>query len=195
MSAFETAYRKLEQVEGGYANDPADSGGETYKGIARKFHPEWSGWSIIDEHKEKPGFPANIPGIALEQKVTEFYKAKYWDTCRLDDIAVSSERIAREIFDTFVNSGRKGQYLQRALNALNRQQKDYPDLEVDGDIGPATIAALRSFLVRNGKDGETVMLAALNGQQAVSFLESVEKAEKNERFFFGWVLQRVAKEA
>lgn len=37
--------------EGGYANHPADKGGETYRGITRKHNPEWSGWKYIDEVK------------------------------------------------------------------------------------------------------------------------------------------------
>lgn len=195
MGTFDKSYSRLQLVEGGYANNPNDSGGETYKGIARNFHKDWAGWAVIDEYKQKPGFPANIPHILLAPKVKEFYRAEFWDSCRLDDVALSSEKIAAEIFDTFVNSGRKGQYLQRALNALNQQTKDYPDLKVDGDIGPATIAALRSFMARRGSDGEAVILAALNAQQTIQFLESVENNEKNEEFFFGWVLQRVVKEA
>ena len=38
--------------EGGYVFDPDDSGGETYKGVARKFHSKWEGWSKIDLHSQ-----------------------------------------------------------------------------------------------------------------------------------------------
>ena len=34
--------------EGGYANMEGDSGGETYKGISRKWFPKWEGLKIID---------------------------------------------------------------------------------------------------------------------------------------------------
>lgn len=37
--------------EGGYANHPADKGGETYRGISRKANPDWVGWKYIDEVK------------------------------------------------------------------------------------------------------------------------------------------------
>jgi lysozyme family protein len=37
--------------EGGYANHPADKGGETYRGITRKHNSEWEGWRYIDEVK------------------------------------------------------------------------------------------------------------------------------------------------
>ncbi len=37
--------------EGGYANHPADKGGETYRGISRKANPNWEGWKYIDDVK------------------------------------------------------------------------------------------------------------------------------------------------
>jgi len=37
--------------EGGYANHPADKGGETYRGITRKNNDEWQGWKVINEVK------------------------------------------------------------------------------------------------------------------------------------------------
>ena len=37
MAEFETAYYLTNKIEGGYANDQDDKGGETYRGIARNF--------------------------------------------------------------------------------------------------------------------------------------------------------------
>ena len=42
-------------------------------------------------------------------------------------------------------------FLQRALTALNRNGKDYPDLVPDGRIGEQTLAALDGFLNARGK--------------------------------------------
>ena len=41
-------------------------------------------------------------------------------------------------------------FLQRALTALNRDGKDYPDLVPDGRVGPVTLAALDAFLAARG---------------------------------------------
>ncbi|MDR1034997.1 MAG: hypothetical protein LBT40_00015 [Deltaproteobacteria bacterium] len=38
--------KHVEEMEGGWANNPADSGGETFRGIARNFHKSWPGWAI-----------------------------------------------------------------------------------------------------------------------------------------------------
>lgn len=194
MTPFEKAFAKLSLIEGGYGNNPKDSGGETYRGIARKRWPNWEGWARVDALKEDAIFPANIEAIDFEESVTAFYRKNFWDVMRLDDVAAISERAALEMFDTYVNTGVAGRFLQRELNALNRQQKDYPDIIVDNSVGPGTLAALRSFLAIR-KDGEAVILAGLNAQLHQHYLELVEGRQKDEEFFYGWVLQRVAKEA
>lgn len=188
---FDSAYQKLLLIEGAYTDNPNDSGGETYAGISRRAHPRWPGWTLLEEWKQSPGFPANIDHEQLEPMVRELYRKEYWDSNRLDDIAQVSEPIAHELFDTCVNTGIRGQFLQRALNALNRKQRDYPDIHVDGVIGPATLAALRSFLQIRGHDGERVLLASLNAQLHQHYLELVEARQKDEEFFYGWVLHRV----
>ena len=44
MANFKIAHEKTAANEGGYANNHADVGKETYRGIARKLHPKWQGW-------------------------------------------------------------------------------------------------------------------------------------------------------
>ena len=48
MADFNKAYKATMGHEGGYVDDPADKGGETYKGIARRYNPGWGGWKQID---------------------------------------------------------------------------------------------------------------------------------------------------
>ena len=47
-ASFKPAFDATMRNEGGYGNDPQDPGGETYRGIARKFHSKWEGWTTID---------------------------------------------------------------------------------------------------------------------------------------------------
>ncbi|HII2275851.1 TPA: putative peptidoglycan-binding domain-containing protein, partial [Escherichia coli] len=61
----------------------------------------------------------------------------------------------------------------------------------DGCIGPRTINALRVFLEKRGKDGELVMLTALNCTQGERYLALAEKREANESFVYGWMKARV----
>lgn len=39
MADFQESFRIAMGHEGGYSKDPDDAGGETYKGISRKFNP------------------------------------------------------------------------------------------------------------------------------------------------------------
>ena len=57
MADFEKAFINTMGYEGGYVYDPDDAGGETYKGISRRYHPSWPGWRIIDKVKISGGDP------------------------------------------------------------------------------------------------------------------------------------------
>ena len=177
--AFDTAIADLLGIEGDYADDPADSGGKTRFGITE---------AVARRHGYQ-GPMRELPAAAARA----IYRADYWDAQSLDTVAMLSRRIAWELFDTGVNMGtsQAGEFLQMSLNAFNRQATDYPDIEVDGEIGPQTLDALTAFLKRRGKDGETVLLRALNALQGAAYIELAERREKDERFVFGWFLQRV----
>ena len=49
---YKEAIKKTLKYEGGYVNDKDDRGGETYRGVSRRYHPNWSGWKIVDEYKQ-----------------------------------------------------------------------------------------------------------------------------------------------
>jgi len=172
--------------EGYYANDPADTGGETYRGIARKHNPNWSGWTIIDEQKKKAGFPSNLKTVmsSLEVYVSKYYKSQYWDPNNLD--LINSQPIANELFDTGVNMGTgiAARLLQEALNLCNRNQQDYPDMRVDGQVGPVTLKTL------NGHSRPQSVLKALNVLQGQRYIYICERKPSQEKFFMGW-LERV----
>ena len=53
MADFDIAYGETELREGGYVNDPVDRGGETHRGVARKFNPDWKGWALVDRLKRE----------------------------------------------------------------------------------------------------------------------------------------------
>jgi hypothetical protein len=76
MSDFNISYSITMGNEGPYDNDPTDVGGETYWGIARKYHPDWDGWKIIDSYKTKPGFPGNLKdNQSLKDSAKSLYKS------------------------------------------------------------------------------------------------------------------------
>jgi lysozyme family protein len=188
MANFIEAYNITLGHEGGYGNDPVDVGGETYKGIARNYHPSWSGWRIIDALKTQPGFPGTAYNdVTLDKSVKEFYKMYYWDVNLLD--RVTDQKIANEMFDTGVNmgTGRAAKFLQAALNLLNKNGQIYDDIVEDGKIGPNTLRALGACLAYRGNE---YLYKIMNILQGNHYIEYMTKSPTQEKFAYGW-LKRV----
>lgn len=191
MTAFEKALLALHPIEGGYSNDSDDAGGETYRGIARNYHPNWEGWKIIDNVKKDPFLRANLNSaleaiIELQYLVESFYKIEFWNKMALDQISNIFEPIALELFDTAVNMGISVavKFLQRALNLyLNPSQK----LIVDGVSGSKTLQALKLIPIKAFPS----ILVLLNAQQGVSYMEIVERKPSQVKYLDGWIAKRV----
>lgn len=106
MAEFLISYRRTTKTEAGYANDPDDHGGETWRGISRNNFPHWKGWQIVDAHRNEISFP-NVLGQLpeLEQQVLDFYTLNFWNPMRGDEI--NSQPEADSIYDSAVNMGVK----------------------------------------------------------------------------------------
>lgn len=165
--------------EGHHSNDPNDSGGETT-------------WGVTERRARKFGYTG--PMIDMPRSVAEaMYEKENWYDPGFYDVSVFSPLIARELFDTGINCGvpRACEFFQIALNALNRQGKDYADIAEDADIGPATLTALKAYLRLRGVRGEGVMLKALNALQGEFYIGLSRARQKDENFLFGWFDNRV----
>ena len=171
---------ELIEREGGYVNHPADRGGPTCFGITE---------AVARAH----GYAGAMSRLPREEAAA-IYRRLYWLRPHFDQVAKRCPRIAAELFDTGANMGPAvaATFLQRALTALNRGGKDYPDLQPDGSLGPATLAALDSFLALRGAErGETVLLRALEALQGERYLRLAEKRPANEAFLYGWLANRI----
>lgn len=180
MSTFEDAFLRVVGIEGHYSHDPNDAGGETMYGVtittARTF-----------------GYRGPMKDMPLTV-AEDIYRRGWWDLMRLDEVAnAAGARIAEELFECGVNiaPSKAVGFLQRALNAFNQRGAYYPDIKVDGNLGPATLATLKAFMQRRKTLGEVVMLRALNAQQGTYYLERGEARQQNENFLFGWFANRV----
>lgn len=166
--------------EGRYSNNPNDPGGATC-------------WGITERVARACGYSGPMRDLPRDE-AREIYFAKYVRKPGFAAIMEVSEPIAEELVDTGVNMGPPvaSLFLQRCLNALNRRGRDYNDIIVDGDVGPATLNALKAYLRARGPDGQTVLLRALNCLQGERYIELAEKRAANEEFLFGWLRTRVA---
>ena len=171
---------ELIEREGDYANHPADRGGPTRFGITE---------AVARAH----GYRGSVAALPREE-AEAIYRRLYWLRPRFDAVAERAPAVAAELFDTGANMGPAvaATFLQRALTALNRNGKDYPDLVPDGRVGQATLTALDAFLaVRGGDRGETVLLRALEALQGERYLRLAEKRPANEAFLYGWLANRI----
>lgn len=187
-SIYGAAIKQVLIHEGGYVNDRADRGGETYKGVSRRFHPGWPGWGLVDQAKSGPDFPANLAGdTALADMVAGFYRVQYWDRFGGDQLP---PHLSAVLLDTAVNVGvhRAVGWLQEALNLLNRNQQDYQDLTVDGVAGPVTARVVANFMDR---DHLEVLLLVFRLLQGNHYLDFMRRSPDQERFARGW-LRRLA---
>ena len=174
------AIRNVLHVEGGYVNDPRDSGGETNHGVTAFT-------------ARSAGYEGSMREMTRQQAI-DIYARLYWDANNLDAIAALSPCIAEKVFDIAVNmgNGRAGEFLQRIINVMNNRGTYYADIRVDGAIGARTAAALESFLKKRGKNGESVIVKGLQSLQGAFYITLAERRTKDEAFVYGWLDNRVA---
>jgi lysozyme family protein len=183
MADFELAHKKVMGHEGGYANNPADKGQATYKGIARKYHPKWGGWRYIDgclaQITKQPthGTPeyknwvkyvdSKLQEInALQSLVVNFYKDNFWQ--RLGEL--EHQDLATWVYDKDVNTGSKGsRWLQQAVGVT-----------VDGVVGGKTIAAA------NERDGD-VLLGYMREEARDFYTQLAANDQSQQQFLKGWL--------
>lgn len=167
------------EIEGGYVDDPSDSGGATRYGITEAVARSY-------------GYTGNIKKLPRELAFN-IYSTMYWDKLKLDDIEEKSPKIAKELADTAINCGVgfAGRTLQDWLNVYNNNQQYWDNISVDGWVGNKTIAAFNAFwLLRADDKGEDVMLTSLNAEQVVRYKTLSKRYTKNQRFTYGWVRNR-----
>ena len=172
---FEHAFNELIAIEGGYIDDPKDSGGKTRYGITEVVAREY-------------GFEEEIKNLPLTL-AKEIYKKNYWDALRLDDFL--SDSLCMELFDSAVNVGvsRAGKWLQIALNVFNAGGKRWEDLYVDGVVGEKTMRIANE--ATSVSRWEKRLVKGLNCWQGQYYMELCIAREKDERFVGGWFDNRV----
>jgi lysozyme family protein len=139
MTDFNQAFKITMNNEGGFSDNVNDHGGETWRGIARKFWPKWPGWPIIDTIMLQ--HPANVNEALendadLQPLVLTFYETEFWNKLLL--ASLDNQQIANQLFDISVNMGTgiAAHFLQVAVNTFPGNA-----ITVDGEVGALTIGA------------------------------------------------------
>lgn len=171
---------KLKKHEGGFVDHKSDRGGPTHHGITERVARMYG---YRGDMREMPWSAA-----------LEIYEKRYFIEPGFNSVATINGPVAVELTDTGVNMGQHwpAVFFQTALNRFNRRGRDYRNIKVDGDVGPATLTAFDAYMKRRGKLGELVMLRALNTLQGDRYFDVTPEDDQNEDFIFGWFANRVA---
>lgn len=110
-TVFDQCFAAVIGAEGGYANNPADPGGETKFGISKRSYPS-----------------LDIKSLTLDDAKT-IYRNDYWNRVQGDTLPPP---LALVVFDSAVNNG-----VSRAVKWLQL----VAGVPQDGIVGPATLAA------------------------------------------------------
>ena len=180
--------------EGAFSFVKADTGGMTYKGIARHFNNKWSGWNIVDKALEKyPELknpyvgkpPASINKLNFELNVNEelefliydFYYENYYTKCGAWNIG---GKLAIVLFDMAVISGtrRASKTLQKTLNIHFKT-----NLVVDSQVGSGTLKVLNEVI---GSKGLDLVVEKLIYEMKDNLIEA-SKINNNIVFLDGWM--------
>lgn len=118
---FNLSLNFLLKSEGGFVNDPRDSGGMTNLGVTKQVWQEWVGHDVSEKE---------MLSLSLLM-VSPLYKRKYWDACKADDLIAGLDYC---VFDTAVNAG-----VGRAIKLLQSSVGAVPD----GAIGNETYTLIK----------------------------------------------------
>ncbi|HEX9062310.1 MAG TPA: glycosyl hydrolase 108 family protein, partial [Clostridia bacterium] len=78
----------------------------TIWGLTKVADGKWNGWTLVNQYVAKnPVYPHGLDAIKeeLKQLAIPYYKTKYWDAVRGDEI--NSQEIANKLADTDTNTG------------------------------------------------------------------------------------------
>jgi lysozyme family protein len=158
MSRFEECLKRILKHEGGYVNDPLDSGGRTNLGVTQKVWEEFVGHPVTE---------ADMRALTPE-KIAPMYKLKYWNPSYCEVLPKGLDYV---VFDFAVNAGtgRSVKTLQQAIGCV-----------ADGVIGPKTMAAINDA---NPKD----LITKFSDARADFYQGIVTRKPDQARFIKGWL--------
>ena len=158
IGEFEKALKRILKHEGGFVNDPLDSGGMTNLGVTKRVWEEFVGHPVSE---------ADMKALTPEI-IAPMYKMKYWNSSYCEVLPKGLDYV---VFDFAVNAGtgRSVKTLQQAIGCV-----------ADGVIGPKTMAAINDA---NPKD----LIAKFSDARADFYQGIVARKPDQARFIKGWL--------
>lgn len=158
---FNDDLKLILSFEGGYSNDPDDSGGETNKGITK---------ATYDAFRIANKLPTQSVKEISGDEVSKIYYGYYTD-CGADKIVLYNPKLATEVFDFAINSG-SGQAIRTLQRVLG--------VNIDGIIGSNTLSRIQNNFQSN--------LAQSYALARVSFYYKLcLQKPNNKKFLMSWL--------
>lgn len=164
MANIKYLYPFILAWEGGYANDPADSGGPTNRGVTI------ATWRLYGYDKDGDGDidKDDVKLITEYDAVYVVMKPMFWDRVKADQI--EDQSVANIIVDWIWMSGfSKIKSIQKILG-----------VSVDGIVGPKTLRAINSM---NGK----ALFSKIWQARKNFYYSHVAAVPKHKKFLNGWM--------
>jgi len=155
---FEKALKRILKHEGGYVNDPLDSGGMTNLGVTKRVWEEFVGHPVSEADMR----------VLTPEIIAPMYKMKYWNSSYCEVLPKGLDYV---VFDFAVNAGtgRSVKTLQQAIGCV-----------ADGVIGPKTMEAIN--------DAEPKDLIAKFSDARADFYQGIVTRKPDQaRFIKGWL--------
>ena len=175
MDKFKFLIDMVLENEGGYCKIKGDAGGETYCGIAKNSHPNWSGWKILNKYKPLK-YNQIIENDDLKNAVYDVYKKDYYSPLKIDkidDLMISAHLICHG-----VNAGNKAaaKLLQKSINNVFNC-----NISVDGIIGNQTLQ------YSNDKNNSINLSNEFIRQREIFYKNIVKNKPSQSKFLKGWI--------
>lgn len=158
MSRFDISLERVLKHEGGFVNDPLDSGGITNLGVTKRVWEEFVGHPVSE---------SDMRNLTVD-KVSKLYKQRYWDRVQADKLPKGVDYV---VFDFAINAG-----VGRAVKTLQSTVGSNPD----GIIGNQTLARV------NAMDAKELVNAYSDAR--VDFYQGIVARKPDQaRFIRGWL--------
>lgn len=175
MAIFKNALDFVLANEGGFVDNPNDSGGTTNFGISLRFLRELPSYSLGKYQIYEPITEQTIRDLSKNQAAL-IYENEFWNVAGFR--LIDSQKVCNYLFDMAVSMG-LATSIKLAQRAIWATYLDKTVVKDDGVLGPFTLSAINDLSER--------LFAPLVATRAAYYRLLVEKFPKNKEFLNGWL--------
>jgi lysozyme family protein len=171
-------------VEGGFTLDQNDRGNWT-SGVVGQGELKGTNHGI-----SAMAYPTLDIKNLTQEEATNIYIRDYISKPGYGDLITLSPAVGQKVVDAGVNAGtsRSSRWFQQSMNSLSRGGVDFPQINVDGKIGPGSIKSFEALRrIRGNVRACELTLKLLDAQQAIHYTS----LSNFPQYVPGWIDHRI----